>query len=131
MKRWQSVLAVALLAALVAGCGAAAAQEQEQTADKARFEHGVLEWIQYRSAKEDKERYSWTTAVEEIQRETAVAFFGALGVGADQKRSAADRVSVLDHLAAAGWELVNRTDVAYTDAGGSAIAERYALRRRR
>jgi hypothetical protein len=116
----------ALVAALAGGCGAAAAQEQ-----KVGFEHGVLEWIQYRTAKEDRERYSWATAAEEIQRDTAVAFFGALGVEADQRRSAADRLSVLDHLARAGWEVVNRTDVAYADAGGSAFAERYALRRRR
>jgi hypothetical protein len=126
MKPWQGIVA-ALMAALAAGCGAAAAEEGR----KAAFEHGVLEWIQYHSAKEDRERFAWTTAAEEIHRDTAVAFFGALGVEANQRRSSADRVCVLDHLAASGWELVNRTDIAYTDAGGSAIAERYALRRRR
>ncbi len=126
MRRWQRLVTPVLVAAGAAGCGAAAAQEE-----KAALEHGVLEWIHYSSAKEERERYSWATAVEEIQRDTAAAFFGALGVAADQRRSAADRVRVLDHLAATGWELVNRTDVGYADAGGSAIAERYVLRRRR
>ena len=126
MKRWQGLAAAVLVAAGAAGCGAAAAQEE-----KATIEHGVLEWVRYHSAKEDRERYSWATAAEEVQRDTAAAFFGALGVKADQRRSAADRVCVLDHLATAGWELVNRTDVGYADAGGSAIAERYVLRRRR
>ncbi len=126
MKRRQGSAAALLIALGAAGCGAAAAQEE-----KVFFVHGVLEWIRYHSATEDRERYSWATAAEEIQRDTAVAFFGALGVEAVQRRSAADRLCVLDWLAAAGWELVNRSDVAYVDAGGSAIAERYALRRRR
>lgn len=126
MRRWQGIV-VAVTAAIAAGCGAAGAEAPKGAA----FEHGVLEWIHYRSAREERERYSWTTAADEIQRETAVAFFGALGVTGSQRGSGADRVTVLDHLSAAGWELVNRTDVAYTDVGGSAIAERYALRRRR
>ena len=122
----HGMAAAALLIALVAaGCGAAEAQE------KAVWEHGVLEWIRYESAKEQRERFSWATAVEEVHRETAGAFFGAIGVAADQKGSSADRLVALDHLAASGWQLVNRTDIAYTDAGGSAIAERYVLRRRR
>ncbi len=126
MKRWQGLAVTALVAAGAAGCGAAAAQEE-----KASFEHGVFEWILYRSAKEEKERYSWATADEEVQREGAGAFYAALAISAEQRRSAADRVRVLDHLSAAGWDLVNRTDVGYADAGGSAIAERYVLRRRR
>jgi hypothetical protein len=126
MKRWQRWVAAVLAAVVSAGCGAAAAQER-----KASYEHGVLEWIHYRAAKEERERYSWATAAEEIERDSAAAFFGALGVAAHQQRTAADRISVLDHLAAAGWELVNRTDVGYADAGGSAFAERYVLRRRR
>jgi hypothetical protein len=126
MKRWQGFVVAALVAAGAAGCGAAAAQEE-----KASFEHGILEWILYRSAKEEKERYSWATADEEVQRDSAGAFFTALGISADQRRSAADRLRALDHLSAAGWDLVNRTDVSYVDAGGSGIAERYVLRRRR
>ena len=126
MKRWQGCFVAALIAAGASGCGAAAAQERKPV-----VEHGVLEWIHYRSATEERERYSWATAAEEIQRDTAGAFFGAVGVTGDIRRSAADRLCVLDHLAAAGWDLVNRTDVAYADAGGSAIAERYLLRRRR
>ena len=116
MKRWQGLAAAILVAVGGAGCGAAAAQEE-----KATIEHGVLEWVRYHSAKEDRERYSWATAEEEVQTRSA----------ADRRWSAADRVCVLDHLATAGWELVNRTDVGYADAGGSAIAERYVLRRRR
>lgn len=116
--------AAALLLAL-AGCGAASAQ------DKVAWEHGVLEWVRYESATEGRERFSWATAAEEIHRESAAAFFGAIGVAADQRGSAADRLCALDHLSRAGWLLVNRTDIAYTDVRGSAIAERYVLRRRR
>jgi hypothetical protein len=122
---WQRVAALLLVIA-ASGCGAAAAQERH-----AVFEHGVLEWIRFRDAKEERERYSWTTAAEQIERDTAAGFFGALGVTATLQRSSADRVRVLDHLAAGGWLLVNRTDVAHADAGGTAIAERYVLRRRR
>jgi hypothetical protein len=119
-------MAAALLAALAgSGCGAASAQ------DKVVWEHGVLEWVRYESATEGRERFSWATAAEEIQRDTATAFFGAIGAKADQRGTSADRLSALDHLSGAGWLLVNRTDIAYTDAGGSAIAERYVLRRRR
>jgi hypothetical protein len=122
----HGMAAAALLAALAGmGCGAASAQE------KAVWEHGVLEWVRYESATEHRERFSWATAAEEIQRDTAAAFFGAIGIEADQRGSAADRVCALDHLSRKGWLLVNRTDIAYTDAGGSAIAERYVLRRRR
>jgi len=126
MKRSQGWVAAVLVAVGAPGCGAAAAQEQ-----KASYEHGVLGWIHYRAAKEERERYSWATAAEEIERDSAAGFFGALGVAAHQRRSAADRISVLDHLAAAGWELVDRADVGYADAGGSVFAEHYVLRRRR
>jgi hypothetical protein len=119
-------IAAALLASLACtGCGDAAAQE------RVAWEHGVLEWVRYESATEGRERFSWATAREEVHRDTAAAFFGAIGLEADQRGNAADRVSALDHLSRAGWLLVNRTDIAYTDAGGSAIAERYVLRRRR
>lgn len=118
---------IAFLALLVAlaGCDAASAQE------KVAWEHGVLEWVRYESATEGRERFSWATSAEEIQRESAAAFFGAIGIEADQRGSAADRLVALDHLSRAGWLLVNRTDIAYTDVRGSAIAERYVLRRRR
>jgi hypothetical protein len=115
-----------LLLIVATGCGAADAQEKP-----ARFEHGVFEWVQHRGAKEEQERISWITAVEEIQRDTVPGFFSALGITADLDRSPADRLRVVDFLAGAGWEVVNRTDVAFADAGGSAIAERYLLRRRR
>jgi hypothetical protein len=124
MRPWHGIAAVLLFA--LAGCGAASAQGAAP-----RVEHGVLEWIRYRSTGEDQERYSWITAKEEIQRDTATAFFAAVGVEASQTHTAADRIAVLDHLSAQGWEVVNRTDVAYADAGGSAIAERYLVRRRR
>jgi hypothetical protein len=120
------LVAASLLALAAAGCGPAAAQEKPGP-----FEHGVFEWIHTRGAKEDQERYSWATAADEIQRDTVAAFFSALGITADLQRSPADRVRVLDHLTAGGWQVVNRTDVAYADAGGTAIAERYLLRRRR
>jgi hypothetical protein len=126
MKAWQWLAAALLGAVAAAGCGPAGAQDE-----KAVFEHGVLEWIRYKSAKEDQERYSWATAAEETQRDTAAGLFGVLGVGADPKASAADRMCLVDHLSNGGWQLVTRTDVAYTDAGGSAIAERYLFRRRR
>lgn len=126
MRRWQSMTGALLCALAGAGCGQAAAEDANGT-----WEHGVLEWIRFRSATGEQERYSWTTAADETQRDNAAAFVAALGVGGDLRRSASDRVRVLDHLAAAGWLLVNRTDVAYVDAGSSAIAERYILRRQR
>jgi len=122
----HGVLFAALLCALAGmGCGAAEAQE------KVVWEHGVLEWIRWESATEHRERYSWATAAEEIQRDSALGLFGAIGLEADQKGSAADRMCALDFLSKSGWILVNRTDVTFTNAGGSAIAERYMLRRRR
>jgi len=127
MKAWHGMAAAAvLLAAAGTGCGPAEAQQE-----KVVFEHGVLEWIEYRSAKEEQERYSWATAADEVQRNTAGGIFGVLGIQADQQGSAADRMCILDHLSKGGWLLVNRTDVTFTDAGGSAIGERYLLRRPR
>ncbi|HEX5137741.1 MAG TPA: hypothetical protein VFY93_12255 [Planctomycetota bacterium] len=120
------ILVAALLAAVAGiGCGAAEAQE------KVVWEHGVLEWIRWESAKEHRERFSWATAAEEIQRDSALGLFGAIGLQADQRGSSADRLSILDFLSKGGWVLVNRTDVTFTNAGGSAIAEHYMLRRRR
>jgi hypothetical protein len=127
MRPWHGPAFALLFSIVGSGCGGAAAQEQ-----KVVFEHGVFEWVHYRSAaKGDQERYAWTTAAEEIQRDTAGAFFGALGIKADLAGNSADRVRVVDYLAAKGWQILDRTDVGYADAGGSAIAERYLLRRPR
>lgn len=127
MKPWHGMAAASIVLALAGtGCGPVEAQEAKPV-----FEHGVLEWVHYRSGKEEQERYSWATAVEEEQRDTAAGIYGVLGIETDQRHSAADRMYVLDFLSKQGWQLVNRTDVTYTDAGGSAIAERYMLRRRR
>jgi hypothetical protein len=126
-ERTAIVAAGALLLLAAAGCGTADAQEKPA----ALWEHGVFEWIQHRGAKEEEERISWITAAEEIQRDSVPAFFSALGITASLDRSPADRLRVIDSLSAAGWEVLNRTDVAFADAGGSAIAERYVLRRRR
>jgi len=122
----HGILVAAVLAALTGmGCGAAEAQE------KVVWEHGVLEWIRWESATEHRERFSWATAAEEIQRDSAGGLFSAIGLDADQKSSSADRMCVLDFLSRAGWVLVNRTDATFINAGGSAIVEHFMLRRRR
>lgn len=116
---------LALVGALWAGCADASAQQAKRT------EHGVFEYTKLHLAHGDQEKVVWATAGQEVEVESVLALWTALGIEAQTEAATCDRVRVLDHLAGKGWEVVGRTDVSAVMAGGTGISERYLLRRRR
>ncbi|MHC4974062.1 MAG: hypothetical protein ACYTG3_17210 [Planctomycetota bacterium] len=114
---------LALVGALWAGCADVSAQEAKRT------EHGVFEYSKLRLAHGDREVVRWSTAEKEVDVESVLALWTALGVDAQTVAPGSDRVRVLDRLAGQGWEVIDRTDVTVVLAGGTGISERYLLRR--
>lgn len=126
MARARELLTgLALVGALWAGCADATAQQAERT------EHGVFEYTKFRLAHGEREKLVWATADQDVEVESVLALWTALGIKAQAGAPGSERVRVLDHLAGKGWEVIDRTDVTAVLAGATGISERYLLRRRK
>ncbi|MHC4550152.1 MAG: hypothetical protein ACYTEZ_15380 [Planctomycetota bacterium] len=122
----RSAIFLVLAGALGAGCAEAPAQQPVP-----RWEHGLLDFIHFRDEGEQRDKYSWATAQGEVEAANVSEFWSALEIKGDLANSRADLARVLDFLAGAGWQLINRSDVAFVYPGGTAVGERYVLRRKR
>ncbi|MHC4225198.1 MAG: hypothetical protein ACYSX0_06550 [Planctomycetota bacterium] len=112
--------------ASISGCTEAPAGESPE-----RWEYGVFLYVGITSEKGDQLRYTWATADSELSGQSVGELWTGIGIKAANVGEHADRMRILNHLTAQGWELVSDSSVGTAIPGGIGVAQRDLFRRRK